>query len=121
VDKFQDKYRIESHRLYDWDYSVDGIYFITLVINSLECILGEIRNYQMFLSQIGCIVQGQWLKSFEKRNELFLDEYTIMPNHIHGLVVLKKNILGIESEIVEKHGRASLHHKSTELNFPRQS
>ncbi len=79
MDKFKDKYRIQSHRMPGWDYSTNGIYFITLVTQNRECILGEIVDEKMKFSDFGNIVENEWLKSFEIRNELFLDEYIIMP------------------------------------------
>ncbi|MFV0593136.1 MAG: transposase [Draconibacterium sp.] len=107
MDKFQGKYRISSHRLSRWDYSKNGIYFITIVIQNRDCILGEIRNSKMILSDFGNIVNVEWQKSFDLRNELFLDEYIIMPNHLHALVVLRNS--GNDRDLnVETHGRASL-------------
>jgi len=104
MDKFQDRYRISSHRLHRWDYSSEGYYFITLVIQNREPILGEIENSKMKLSDFGKIIFDEWYKSFEIRNELFLDEFIIMPNHLHALVVLKKtNDLGNPDNIVETH------------------
>ncbi|MCF8309365.1 MAG: hypothetical protein K9I68_10185 [Bacteroidales bacterium] len=45
----------------------------------------------MELSDFGRIVETEWLKSFEMRDELFLDEYIIMPNHLHAIIILKKS------------------------------
>jgi hypothetical protein len=91
ADKFRNKYRIQSNRMPGWDYSKNGIYFITLVVQNRECILGDIVDGKMILSDFGHIVENEWLKSFEMRGELFLDEYIIMPNHLHAIVILDKN------------------------------
>jgi len=107
MDKFDDKYRIESHRLYGWDYSEDGVYFITLVIHNRELILGEIKNQKILFSEFGKIVREEWLNSFKIREELILDEFVIMPNHLHGLIILKKQRT-ISDADAETHGRASL-------------
>lgn len=72
MDKFQERYRISSHRLRSWDYSQNGIYFITIAIQNRERILGQIENFQMVLSDFGKIVHDEWYKSFEMRTELFL-------------------------------------------------
>ena len=89
---FRNKYRTQSHRMPRWDYSGNGYYFITLVTHNRVCNLGIIveKKYRisMQLSDYGHIVKNEWLKSFELRNELFLDEYIIMPNHLHAIVVL---------------------------------
>ena len=93
MERFINKYRIQSNRMPQWDYSGNGIYFITLVTQNRECNLGQIIKKQsqppyIALSDFGTIVNNEWLKSFEIRNELFLDEYIIMPNHLHAIVVL---------------------------------
>jgi len=93
--KFKNKYRGISHRKPGWDYSSDGMYFITLVTQNRVCNLGEIidaaGSAYVQLSDFGQIVDAEWKKSFEIRNELFMDEYIIMPNHLHAIVVIDKN------------------------------
>ena len=74
-----------------WDYAGNGYYFITLVVKNMECILGEIIDNQMVLSEFGKIVDEEWKKSFEIRDELFLDAYQIMPNHLHAIVVVRQS------------------------------
>ncbi len=75
-----------------WDYSGNGMYFITLVTQNRECNLGQVVVTQgrvsMQYSDFGKIVRDEWIKSFEIRNELFLDEYIIMPNHLHAIIIL---------------------------------
>ncbi len=88
MDKFQNKYRIVSHRLVGWDYSSNGYYFITLNIENRETVLGKIEDNKMVLSDFGKIVNEELLKSLEIRNELFLDEFVVMPNHLHALILL---------------------------------
>ena len=75
-EKYKNKYRIKSHRMPHWDYSGNGYYFITLVTQNRECNLGEIANNKMILSDFGKIVDTEWNKSFEIRNELILDGIT---------------------------------------------
>ena len=111
--KYKGKYRIESHRLKGWDYSSDAVYFITLVTQNRECNLGYILNNEMILSDFGKIIETEWLKSFEIRNELFLDEYIIMPNHLHAIIIIDNNTGNDGTNVgtnvvVETHGRASL-------------
>ena len=124
--KFRNKYRIQSHRMPGWDYSNKGMYFITIVTQNRECNLGQINNGEIIFSDFGKIVNDEWLKSFEIRNELFLDAYIIMPNHLHAIVVLdkmenKKNDIdgshGLDLH-VETHGRASLPSASPSENQP---
>jgi putative transposase len=65
VDRFQNKYQIQSLRMPKWDYSGNGIYFITLVTQNRECNLGQIRNGEIILSDFGKIINDEWLKSFD--------------------------------------------------------
>lgn len=76
--------------------------------------LGEIRNGKMIFSDFGKIVNKEWIKSFQIRNELFCDEYIIMPNHLHAIVILEKSIPNsndtddTDDSHVETYGRVSL-------------
>jgi putative transposase len=92
TEKFHNKYRIQSNRLSNWNYSGDGMYFITLVTQNRICNLGKIIDVEMLKSDFGKIVENEWHKSFEMRDELFLDEYCIMPNHIHAIVIIDKTL-----------------------------
>jgi len=85
---YKNKYRIESARLKGWDYSSNGYYFITVCTKNRDCLFGNIVNGEMILSDIGKIVKTEWIKSFEIRAELFCDEYCIIPNHIHGIIII---------------------------------
>ena len=121
MDKFQNKYRIPSARLQGWDYSQNGVYFITICTAGRECLFGDIivETYDvethgrasLRLSAIGQIVNHEWDKSFEIRSELFCDAFIIMPNHIHAILRIENINLdshGLHGLHVETHGRASL-------------
>lgn len=95
TDLYQGKYRSASNRLKGWDYSQNAFYFITLVTQHRECNLGKVINEEMILSDFGKIDDTEWLKSFDMRKELFLDEYVIMPNHLHAIIVVQN----LEKEI----------------------
>jgi REP element-mobilizing transposase RayT len=93
MEKFRGKYRIKSHRRPNWDYSADGLYFLTLVTQNRVCNLGEIikteNSAYLELSDFGKIVDEEWFKSFEIREELILHAYILMPNHLHAIVEIK--------------------------------
>lgn len=84
--KYKNKYRNESARLPGYDYSSPGYYFITICTHDRENLFGHIQNGLMNLSPIGLIVKEEWEKSSIIRNELFCNEYVIMPNHIHAIL-----------------------------------
>jgi putative transposase len=83
---FQNRYRIESARLPNWDYSSPGYYFVTVCAHHHTHLFGDIVNGDMQLNQNGEIVYNEWLKSFEIRKELKQDEFVVMPNHFHAVV-----------------------------------
>lgn len=93
--KFQGKYRVESTRLKGWDYSRGGKYYITIVTKNRVCCFGDVMNGEMRLNEIGKIVNDFWLKIPQHFEHTFLDEHIVMPNHIHGIVVMKR--AGIEN------------------------
>lgn len=86
ADKYLNKYRIKSARWQNWDYSAEGLYFITVNTVHHNCLLGNIKNNEMALSDYGKIVAAEWDKSFEIRKELFCDSFVIMPNHLHAIL-----------------------------------
>ena len=87
------KYNPEKHhrrsiRLKGYDYSQPGWYFVTVVAQNRDCLFGEIADGEMLLNEIGIIVRDEWIKTAEIRPEIRLDEYIIMPNHIHGIIII---------------------------------
>ena len=91
--KFQNKYRIPSARWREWNYGDEGAYFITICTKQRDHYFGEIENGQMQLSEIGKTAQNEWLNSMDIRPDMNLDMecFVVMPNHIHGIVVIGKN------------------------------
>lgn len=88
-EKFKDIYKIESTRLKGWDYTKPSKYFVTICTCNREEFFGEIVNYKMVLSDIGKIAKSEWLKTEKNRKNVKLDKYVIMPNHIHGIVIIE--------------------------------
>ncbi|WP_247653549.1 transposase [Flavobacterium sp. CS20] len=75
-----------SIRLKGYDYTQEGLYFITLCIQDREHIFGEIKNGDMHLNAFGKIAEHEWLNTANIRDNVSLHEYIIMPNHIHGII-----------------------------------
>lgn len=78
----------KSLRIKDFDYSASGAYFITICTNEKKCTLSKINDGRNFLSSIGKIVDLEWKRTAEIRTNVKLDEFVIMPNHIHGIIFL---------------------------------
>ncbi len=90
------QYKIEKqYRLKNYDYSQEGYYFVTICTKNKEEFLGNIvgvdDDVKAELSKIGKIVEKVWLEIPEHFKNVELDEYVIIPNHIHGIIVIKEN------------------------------
>jgi putative transposase len=103
---FKNKFRTESNRLKDWDYSSEGIYFITIVTQNRECIFGNIDNDKMILNHNGLIIEKELIKSIAIRDNWIFHHWVIMPNHIHLLIEIAPFV--VETHRVETHRSASL-------------
>jgi len=110
--KYLGKYRIESNRLKNWDYSGYGKYFITIKTQNAINHFGHIKNNKMILNDFGKIAYNEWKISGKIRNEIEIKTFIVMPNHLHGIVILHnknqpKKQLNSASNSAEMHGRVS--------------
>lgn len=80
-----------SIRLRDYDYSQNGAYFVTVCVNKKLELFGNIVDSGMVLNRAGKMTGEIWEKLPEKFDGVFLDEYCVMPNHFHGILVIDKN------------------------------
>ena len=76
------------HRLQTWDYSAPGYYFITICTKEKRCVLSSITDGQLRLTRIGAIAEKCWLRMNTVAPHITTDYYCVMPNHIHGIVVI---------------------------------
>ena len=88
VTLYKNKYRIESIRLPNYDYSSNGYYFVTICTRKKFCYFGQISKSKMQLSQVGKIAQKHWQEIPQHFVGVHIDEYVIMPNHVHGIVII---------------------------------
>ncbi len=95
--KFQEKYRIHSTRLKNWDYSAEGSYFITICTQNREHYFGIINNEKMQLSEIGKVVYSFWPEMINTYNNLIIDDYIVMPNHIHLILFIDYKSYNIDN------------------------
>ena len=89
---YNNRYRIESTRLKDWDYSRAGWYFITICTKNREMMFGNISNNRMILNKKGEIVRNSWDDLVNHYSNIKLDAFIIMPNHIHGIIAITHNV-----------------------------
>ena len=77
-----------SLRIKNYNYSLPGAYFITICTYRKENILGYIIDGKIKLNVLGKITVREWLRTFQIRENIQLDEYMVMPNHFHGIIIL---------------------------------
>ncbi|MDD3887714.1 MAG: hypothetical protein PHN19_02965 [Patescibacteria group bacterium] len=88
------KRRRKLIRLKGFDYSSDNCYFITICTRNKECLFGNIVNQKMVLNDAGIIAKKYWLDIPFHYPDVILDKYVVMPNHVHGILVIDKKIIG---------------------------
>ncbi len=79
----------QSIRMKGWDYTSAGCYFLTINTHKSRALFGAIVNGRVVLSEAGKIAEEEWRKSAVIRKGIELDEFVIMPNHVHGIVRLQ--------------------------------
>ena len=84
-----------SIRLKGYDYSQEGMYFITICVQNHRCLLGRIINGEMILNKYGQIVYNEWKRTPDVRPNIQLDAFVVMPNHIHGIIVITNDRRGV--------------------------
>lgn len=88
-----------SIRLKGYDYSSEGLYFITICTQDRQCMFGYIDSGEMYLNALGEMVYDEWLNTMNiRKDEVVLHEFVVMPNHIHAII-----------EICAGDGRGVLH------------
>jgi putative transposase len=73
-------------RLKEYNYTQPGAYFVTICTHERECLFGEVKNALCTLTSEGQIVERCWLEIPRHRPYVRLDEFIVMPNHIHCII-----------------------------------
>jgi REP element-mobilizing transposase RayT len=94
-----------SIRLPGYNYSQAGAYFLTILTHKKEHLFGEVVEGVMNLSPVGAIVQEEWLKIPTNFSNILQDAFVIMPNHMHGILVIT------EGEVCEGKGKGKAFEK----------
>jgi REP-associated tyrosine transposase len=89
--KFKGKYRVESSRLQHWDYGWNGAYFITICAKNKKCYFGDVVDEVMKFSLIGVLADVFWHEINNHSKNVELGAFVVMPNHIHGILILSGN------------------------------
>jgi putative transposase len=91
--KFQNKYRIATTRLQNWNYAACAAYFVTICTKNRIDFFGSIEKGEMYLTKIGEIAYDEWLKTPDIREDMNLElgAFVIMPNHFHAVIMIGDN------------------------------
>jgi len=76
------------NRLRNWDYTTPGWYFVTICTKNREPFFGDILNNTMKLNKQGHIIIKQWIWLKDRYKYVKLDDYVVMPNHFHGIIII---------------------------------
>ena len=83
-----EKQHRRSIRLKGYDYANTGAYFVTIVTQGRACLFGEIVNAETRLNDAGSLIERWWFELNNKFRTVETDDFVIMPNHFHGIVVI---------------------------------
>ena len=83
-----------SLRLREYDYTQVGAYFVTIVLQDRLCLFGEIVNAEMQLSEAGKTARRIWERLPDRFPVITIDTFVIMPNHLHGIVIINQPNVG---------------------------
>jgi putative transposase len=91
---YRNRYRIPSTRLRGWDYRSPGIYAVTICVEERACCLGEVVEGRVARSRFGEIVAEEWQRIPAVHPHVTLDEWIVMPDHVHGILVFQREKQG---------------------------
>jgi putative transposase len=89
ISLYRNRCRVESTRLKGWDYTADGWYFVTVCTRGRECFFGRIVDRRVRLSKVRDAALRYWKDIPNHSANAGLDAFVIMPNHLHGIVIIK--------------------------------
>lgn len=84
------QFKIKKTRLLNWDYSKPGIYFITFETYHHIQYFGEIIDGKMISNKIGEVATQEFFKTFMMRPTWQCGAFSIMPNHLHAIIIINE-------------------------------
>jgi len=88
--KYKNKYRTQSIRKPNWNYSSPNWYFVTVCTKYMEMYFGDVEEGEMKLNEMGTITYRCWLEIPIHFPHVEINEFVIMPNHVHGIITINK-------------------------------
>jgi putative transposase len=97
---YKNKYRIPSARAQWWDYGNNAAYFVTICTKDRENFFGSISESQFIASPLGEMALACWLEIPQQFSFVHLDVQVIMPNHVHGILIIDKPETTVETRFI---------------------
>jgi REP element-mobilizing transposase RayT len=81
----------KQNRMPAFDYSSVGYYFVTICTQDRELFFGNVEHGEMIVSEMGKIAVDCWNEIPDHFDNIVLDEFVVMPNHVHGIILITEN------------------------------
>ncbi len=94
-----DVHHRRSIRLRGYDYSAAAAYFVTVCTEGRECLFGAVVDGAMVANEIGRMIETFWHGLPKRYPGAELDEFVLMPNHVHGVIVLSDGTPGFVGQV----------------------
>jgi putative transposase len=85
--------------LKEFDYTQPAAYFVTVCTQERACFFGDVVDGEIRLNDAGRMIEHWWVELNQKFSAVETDEFVIMPNHLHGIVVITDNIVGADLRV----------------------
>ena len=106
----------QSYRLKGYDYSLEGLYFVTVCVQDKRCLFGNIEEGEMKMNDVGKMVEAELLNTMHIRDNMIIHEYIIMPNHLHFILQITHSRGGLNPPANTK--EESLNHSTKDSCYP---
>jgi REP element-mobilizing transposase RayT len=110
------KHHRRSICLPGYDYSSEGAYYVTIVTYHRDCLFGEIVDKEMILNDLGKIADECWRVIPEHFPFVELGAYVIMPNHVHGIIVIRADVSLLTTAVIDDR-RGTIYRAPTQEQF----
>lgn len=98
----------KTNRLSSYDYSQNGLYFVTICTKAKKCYFGNVIDDKIKLNEYGKITQKVLIKLPNHYNNIIIDEYVIMPNHVHIIIEINDNVGTGLKPVPTQHGLSEI-------------
>src|ERR1043165_7248516 len=91
--------RRRSPRLREYDYAQPGAYFVTIVTQNRSSLFGDITEGTIQLNVVGELIKFWWKELKNRFPVIETDEFVIMPNHLHGIIIVVDPTVGADRRV----------------------